>query len=720
MTLNRLLIAALLLFPISAWWDADWNYSRPLTPDKNASLIVGWATLDTKSLISSGKMRHDCGDIRVVEEDAEVGHRVVGCNTSFTNIFFNVDHSLKDFEIYYGNPAAAKASSSGFFTFHDDFESYPTGSPGGPTWTIRSGGFSVNYSDNSQRFMVNASQESIATAHNPSGNFSVFAEVKDPHPESGNPGVTYGYVNSTHAFAAYVNGSEVWVRENTSSRKLADFTNYSFNYVLVEVVDQVAYVYVNGNQAGTGDYSAGSVGTYANSTAVNATIDEFAVFPREGVSWSIGSETNRPELVLKFVGSEGGNMRTVVSYLGEGERVMRITLETQTSKDLIVGNVANLSWADISFNSTGYSVNETFVQIEGDYFNYTQGKYRFDLSYVKTGGGYRRWHVVQFFKNFPAVKHIVFLTANQTGTHPVEIYPWASCSSYISTNGSSSCTSSMHSPSGEFAFGGASICGLHNGSTGPFKVAEDVPMTNKEFRKEIFWQSYIGCGNFTEEVEHLCGTEFFNCTATAYSPVKTLFYVNNEPHVLARAEYPSGFNCKINQNPVLDLVDSSIINKGLNDLECSGSGDLSYFRLYSSPPYEATRFFGEKPEVYEVTLTGPIDRAKILICGIPVLNKIMPFKCSGSSMFFENSFGNGTYSFHVFKTNRSWNYTQASGGQLINAEITRTEPQQLPMAAAKDMGNPETPPTHEVINSRRLFYSNGTVLEVVITAWQTV
>ena len=522
--MNKWFLLALLLVPATAWWDPDWNYSRTISADKNTSLIVGWFTLDTSALISSGKVRYDCGDIRVVEDDAPIGYRIAGCNTTYTQIFFDVDHSLNDYELYYGNPSATSQESSGFFTFYDGFESYSTGSPGAPTWTILTGGFSVNYSNGSQRYQLNSTDESISIAHNPSGNFSVFAELGDPNLE-GNPGIMYGYVNTTHYSAAYLNGSEVWVRENTSSRLIDSFTNHSFDYLLVEIVDHVSYIYVNGNQVGTGNYSGGSVGVYADpETASNATIDEFAVFPRDEVGWSLGSETERPDLVLKFIGSEKANMRTIVTYMTEGEAVIRVSLESQTSSDLITGNFANLTWGNIAFNSTGYSVNGTFVEIEGEYFNYTQGKYRFDLNYVKTESGYRRWHIVQFFYNFPAIKHVVFFTANQTGDVEAKIIPWSSCSNYVSINGSTSCVSNMHSPPGAFKFGDADVCGMHFGTTGPFTISETISMTNKESVKEVFWQSYMGCGNFTEKVEHLCGTDFSNCTASTYVPVKTLFY----------------------------------------------------------------------------------------------------------------------------------------------------------------------------------------------------
>ncbi len=715
--MNKLLIF-LLFVPAAAWWDPDWNFSRSLTPDGNASLITGWTTIDTESLVSSNKTRPDCGDLRVTEGESPIDYFVVGCNTSFTNLFFEVDYTGGEYEVYYGNPSATGQESSSVFNFYDGFESYSTGSNGSTTWTVRSGSFEVKYQNKSQKYVVNSTSECISTSYTPSGDFSVFAELGTPW--NGNPGLIYSYVGPSEYYAAYLNGSEVWIRKGATYSKLGSFTPQGFNYMLIDVVGGTANVYVNGNLVGTGNYTTGSVGVYAlPNGASQASIDSFAVFPSAGVSWSPGAERTRPRIVLQFVGSEPANMRTMVAYMGEGENVLKIGLNPSDREGLVDGNSAQLDWANISFNSSGYSVNGSFIKIDSDSFNYTQGSYRFDLTYVKNNTEYKKWHVVQFFKNFPAIKHVVFITANQSGSYPADVHPSSSCSSYVNNTGNHSCKLGAHSSTGVFRFGPASFCGLHwidsNG-----RLYDNVSIQSKRSHKKVFWHSYMGCEKFTEEVELFCGTDFFNCTATPTSPAKTPFYVNDEPRPLTRVEYPSGFSCRINGESFSELVDYTRINKGVNDLECSGSGNLSYFKLYSSNPYEATRFFGEKPVGYEVEIKGPISRGKIGVCGVPLFDKIIPFKCSGSNLFFEGEFLNGTQSFYLFKTKRSWSYKTAQGGPEAPAIVRRMEPPQPPLAAAKELGVPEIPPTHEVITSRRLFYSNSTVVEVVITAWRNI
>lgn len=718
------LVMVLLLLPAAAWWDPDWNFSKPLTPDGNASLITGWFTLDTAGLISNGQVQPDCDDLRVISGQA-VDHFVSGCNTTHTSVFFEVDYTGDGYELYYGSPSAGDRTTSGVFDFYDGFGGYSSGEDGSPTWTTRAGSFQVNYTNKSWRYVLNSSSESIATAYSPSGNFSVFAVLNDPG--EGHPGVVYSYVNSTHYYAAYINGSSLWVRNGTSSHEVAGSSVASgFNYLLVEVINGQADIYLNtpegGSATATGEaYSPGEAGVYAAPSGSHlASVDDFAVFPSAGVGWSLGSRDTRPRLVLRFVGSEAANMRTAVAPMSEGESTLRIQLEPDQTDDIVVDQSAQLAWGNVTFNSTGYAVNGSFVQIEADRFNFTNGKYRFDLHYMDTNAARRKWHSIQFFYDFPAVKHVVFVTAAQDGNYSAAMRPWTTCSGYVNNSGESSCHSHMHASTGVFHLGSGDVCGLNWGSSSPLRLHGNVSVEAQDYGKLVFWHSFTGCDKFMEKTELLCGTDFHNCTATAYRPVRTLFYVNNEPGPLARVEHTPGFSCKVNGKRVQELADSSRINKGLNDLECSGTGNLSYFRLYTANPYEASRFFGEKPEVHRVTIRGPASRGKLGTCGIPVFGRILPHTCSGSSLFFEGDFLNGTQDFYLFRTDRSWSYTGAEGGAAVPVEITPVMPPQPPLAAAKELGTPIIPPTHDVVTSRRLFYANHTTTEVVITAWQSI
>jgi len=75
--------------------------------------------LDTQSLISQGKMRSDCGDIRFTDSDETtlLNYWIEsGCNTSSTKIWVKVPsiqaNSTKIIYVYYGNPNAMSQSST--------------------------------------------------------------------------------------------------------------------------------------------------------------------------------------------------------------------------------------------------------------------------------------------------------------------------------------------------------------------------------------------------------------------------------------------------------------------------------------------------------------------------------------------------------------------------------------------------------------------------------
>ncbi len=142
--------------------------------------------------------------------------------------------------------------------------------------------------------------------------------------------------------------------------------------------------------------------------------------------------------------------------------------------------------------------------------------------------------------------------------------------------------------------------------------------------------------------------------------------------------------------------------------------------MFTSPPYEATRFFNEKPEIYQITLTGPETRGKLNVCGVPIFGNLLPFKCSDTNMFIEGNFSQGRHTFYVFKTKSEKSYKDPSGGRTLSTTIQRVQPIDPPLAGAKEIGPPINPPTHNIISSRRIFYSYETAVEMVITAWKNI
>jgi len=114
-------------------WLLGWGYRRKITITNSTSSLTDYqvlVTLDTASLISGGKMRSDCGDIRFTDSD---GSTLLsywlesGCNSTSTKLWVKVPSipasSTKAIYLYYGNPSAT-SKSNGFQTFirFDDFE----------------------------------------------------------------------------------------------------------------------------------------------------------------------------------------------------------------------------------------------------------------------------------------------------------------------------------------------------------------------------------------------------------------------------------------------------------------------------------------------------------------------------------------------------------------------------------------------------------------------
>ena len=107
------------------------KYRIPITISNPGAALTNYTinvTLDTASLISAGKMRNDCGDIRFGDADLngypywiEEGT----CNTANTRIWVKlttIPAGSKPIYIFYGNPTATSISNGNkVFLFFDDF-----------------------------------------------------------------------------------------------------------------------------------------------------------------------------------------------------------------------------------------------------------------------------------------------------------------------------------------------------------------------------------------------------------------------------------------------------------------------------------------------------------------------------------------------------------------------------------------------------------------------
>jgi len=124
------------------WWDTFWLYRKAinitnLNITQNITDYQILITLDTQTLISQGKMRSDCGDIRFVDTNNTLLNYWLesGCNTTSTIIWVKVPlipgnttdvgfgNGTTVIYVYYGNSEATSLSNgSNVFIFFDDAE----------------------------------------------------------------------------------------------------------------------------------------------------------------------------------------------------------------------------------------------------------------------------------------------------------------------------------------------------------------------------------------------------------------------------------------------------------------------------------------------------------------------------------------------------------------------------------------------------------------------
>ena len=111
-----------------------WQYRVPVIITNSGGALTDYQvliTMNTAALIAGGKMRSDCGDIRVTDSDecTALSYWIEPqtINTTATNIWVKVPtipaNSTKTIYIYYGNASASSLSNGdNTFMFFDDFD----------------------------------------------------------------------------------------------------------------------------------------------------------------------------------------------------------------------------------------------------------------------------------------------------------------------------------------------------------------------------------------------------------------------------------------------------------------------------------------------------------------------------------------------------------------------------------------------------------------------
>ena len=148
------------------WWNTSWGYRKPINiTEQSGNTLTNYQvklTIDTVTLISEGKMRSDCGDIRFTDEnDNEIPYWIEnGCNSANTIIWVKVPNIPANGQttiyMYYGNPdATSESNGDEVFIFWDDFSS-DTGK-----WSIECG--TVSWSNGQVILITDAVKDACAS-----------------------------------------------------------------------------------------------------------------------------------------------------------------------------------------------------------------------------------------------------------------------------------------------------------------------------------------------------------------------------------------------------------------------------------------------------------------------------------------------------------------------------------------------------------------------------
>jgi hypothetical protein len=121
------------------WWNLDYNYRRQVSIVNNIASTFGsgysvCSTVNTSSLVSSGKMLSNGNDLRIVYWNGsflvEIDRDIIDMNSGSTQVWFKTRADIPasgtdtNYYMYYGNPSAANppANKSNVYDFWDDFD----------------------------------------------------------------------------------------------------------------------------------------------------------------------------------------------------------------------------------------------------------------------------------------------------------------------------------------------------------------------------------------------------------------------------------------------------------------------------------------------------------------------------------------------------------------------------------------------------------------------
>lgn len=243
--------------------------------------------LDTQSLVSLGRMRSDCADIRLTSADGTT-HRpffVERCNTTATSVWFRVASlpaGTTGFYVYYDNALASLAANGsttfaseitgvvGAWTFDEGTGTFQDQAASGTTWTttLAGAGYTGSGKQGAALSVLNHStMVSPSPTYSPGTAFTVTA-WGNPSQWDTNHNTLVGQgngfllaVGSTGAVANWIYAGGSWQNDGSASATLSlnTWTHLALTYNGATIRS-----YVNGVANGAGTAKTGAMGTLTN------------------------------------------------------------------------------------------------------------------------------------------------------------------------------------------------------------------------------------------------------------------------------------------------------------------------------------------------------------------------------------------------------------------------------------------------------------------------
>jgi hypothetical protein len=341
------------------------NYNATLSNDLNDYQIL--ITIDTASLISQGKLKNDCSDIRFLDSDDKtlLNYWIESdCNTTNTKIWVKVPFipslTTKTIYVYYGNPSATSLSNGdNTFIFFDDFESYIVGqSPSKTKWPYQTYGWKI-YQDLIGKVIryeggdnITFGVSRIINNVNISGGFAIEALMKSEAGKDAYPLIlTRNEINSSLGFGYligwgwwgskarihYVNGSHYFVLSSLDNNVPTNYTRITITHTnegLMELIRENTLLVSSINTT----YITGFIGIGAWYFFGNSSYwDWFSIRkynkPEPSINIDIKENTTISLLSSGNPSASMGNQFTAIIYLTNG---------TILQKDFSLDNNCNL------------------------------------------------------------------------------------------------------------------------------------------------------------------------------------------------------------------------------------------------------------------------------------------------------------------------------------------------------------------------------------------